>query len=78
MAKPSASARTTDDSGVEKSREADKDKTIDAITNLPDECGDSLWDAVLAQKAPDLLQIKKSDMKKDANIKNQPGQTSGT
>jgi hypothetical protein len=56
----------------------DTPKSTEAVPNLPDECGDSLWDAVLAQPAPDLLQIKKADREKDAGISNKPAQESGS
>lgn len=62
MVKQRAGTDTTDHSGDQKSRQSDPDKSLESIPNLPDECGDSLWDAVLTQQTPDLLQVKKSDM----------------
>ena len=45
-------------------QQANTPKSTDTVPNLPDECGDSLWDPVLVQHAADLLQVNKADIEK--------------
>jgi hypothetical protein len=54
-------------SGDNEKQQADLKDQVEPIPNLPDECGDSMWEPVLLQQAVNLLEGKNIDKSKNAN-----------